>query len=242
MFEESNSKKKLIILGIFILIILVLGVIYYLSNKPQEVVVDAPEIEEQQEDNIEIENSNIVEEKQEDATSILKVKILSLIDNTATVQFTVSLGSDDSGKESIILGDTNTIVYDAASEKVVGLNGVKENMEVLFFGTGNYSIGDLKASALVIGGQNNLRFGRLSEIYKENDDIYVGNISDTNDYINISTETVIENGYTGMKINDLRTIKPNSLVFYYVSPEFVQKSDGLYYDVLKIVVVGDDSR
>jgi len=245
MFETNNNKKKLLIMvGIFILtVVLCVGVYVLLVYEPKDEVetpIETTDIPTPQQ--IEETPDVIIEDKQGDATSILKARVLSLIDNTATVQYTVSIGSEDKASDSKILANTNTIVYDASIERVVGVNGVKENMEVLFYGVGNYKVGNLVADAIVIGGNSNIRFGALTEIYKENDDLYVGKILDTSNYINITKDTRIENGYTGMYINDLKTIKPNSLIFYVVEPEFKQTQDGLFYDVNKIIIVSDGEK
>lgn len=242
MFEINKNKKYTIIAVIVLLLAIIVISFMYLSDKPTE-VIDIP-VEETTTPTIPEDSTPeaVIEEKQGNAMSIIKAKVLSIINNTSTIQYTVSMGVDEKATESKIVSNSNTIVYDAALERVVGVNGVKENMEVMFYVVGNYKVGNLVASAMVIGGTNDIKFGSLTEIYKENDELYVGKILDTTNYINISKDTLIENGYTGMDITDLNTIKPNSLILYYVEPDFKQTKDGLFFDTNKIVVVRDGEK
>lgn len=242
MFEINKNKKYTIIAVIVLLLAIIVISFMYLSDKPTE-VIDIP-VEEAITPTIPEDSTPevVIEEKQCNAMSIIKAKVLSIINNTSTIQYTVSMGVDEKTTESKIVSNSNTIVYDAALERVVGVNGVKENMEVMFYVVGNYKVGNLVASAMVIGGTNDIKFGSLTEIYKENDELYVGKILDTTNYINISKDTLIENGYTGMDITDLNTIKPNSLILYYVEPDFKQTKDGLFFDTNKIVVVRDGEK
>lgn len=240
MFVTNNKKKYLLICLTFaVIVVCVVGVVLLLY-KPVDIIeprvedeVSAPIVDNKQTE------TPVIEEKQEYATSIIKAKVISIIDNTSTVLYKVSVGYNENAVESTIVANNNTIVYDAAIDRIVGVNALKEDMEIQFYGTGNYKVGNLVASAIVIGGDNSMKYGTLKEIYIENEGLYVGKILDTTNYINITNNTTIINGYTGIVISDLNTIKPNSMIFYYVESEFEQNSEGLFYDTIKIVVVRD---
>lgn len=237
-FDGDNKKKIIFAISIFVIILCIVIILLTLNKGKEvietpvindEIVEEIPKIGETDEP--------VIEEKQQEAVSVIKARVTGIVDNVSTIQFKVAIGVGENEIQSSFLANSNTVVYDAVLERVIGVKGIKENMEVTFFGRGNYKVENLVANAVVLGNANNLKFGLLSEIYIENEEMYVGKIADTNEYINISSNTIIENGFTGMDVLDLNIIKSNSSILFYIEPEFEQTKDGIFYDVNKIVIV-----
>ena len=234
-FLYETGYKKIIIIGLVILVALVVGIFIYMNNQEvEEPVVEAPPT------NIVLDYEPIVIEPEvvEQKNSVSKViaYVTAVRDIGNYVDYDLEVGLGENTTSSTVRASGGTVFYSMDEKRMLLPSEVKVGNSVIVHALGSYKIGNLNAKAICVGTDTGYTFAKVLAINSNPDGSYTWKIEGMDNLLVVDSNCVLYDAYAETTFKNMGKMQIGHKILY--KGDVITEPNSEYVKCTEVVTLG----
>ena len=234
-FLYELGYKKIIIIGLVILICLVGGIFIYMNSQE----VEEPVVEKEP-TNIVIDYEPIVIEpevvEQKESVSKVLAYVTAVRDIGNYVDYDIEVGLGEETTPSTVRATSGTVFYSMDEKRMLLPSEVKVGNSVIVHAIGSYKMGNLKAKAICVGTDADYTFAKVLAVNSNSDGSYTWKIEGMDNLLLVDSDCVLYDAYAETNFKNMGKMQIGHKILY--KGDVITEPNNEYIKCTEIVTLG----